>query len=168
MAERANVDDLFAKMFGGTCGASGGPEGATPLPKVSYDTDENAAPEVPTEEAPAEETPAGETPAEEAPVQKSTGEGKSKRGGKHAKAERRSPAQSAHPEYYRGQAVSKRGRVRASFWLTPEVLDGLETRSFLEKCQGKSGEKSEIVEAAMRNYLEKELNTALDELFASK
>ena len=82
MAERANVDDLFAKMFGGTCGASGGPEGATPLPKVSYDTDENAAPEVPTEEAPAEETPAGETPAEEAPVQKSTGEGKSKRGGK--------------------------------------------------------------------------------------
>lgn len=168
MAERANVDDLFAKMFGGTCGASGGPEGATPLPKVSYDTDENAAPEVPTEETPAGEAPAEEAPAEEAPAQESIGEGKSKRGGKHAKAERRSPAQSAHPQYYRGQAVTKRGRVRASFWLTPEVLDGLETRSFLEKCQGKSGEKSEIVEAAMRNYLEKELNTALDELFASK
>lgn len=70
--------------------------------------------------------------------------------------------------FYRGQALNKRGRAHASYWLTPEVLDALDVRSFYEKRAGRLGEKSEIVEAALREYLKEELEGDLDVLITPR
>jgi hypothetical protein len=168
---RPDVDELFARMFGGT-GAPGAnankePEGgAVPPHKASHGTDDS-----PVQEAPAEAEAAGETVPVQEPGEHEAGQKRKAQ----QKAPKGKPLQPVFTEgsdtpqmFYRGQAVNKRGRVRASFWLTPKVLDALETRSFREKCQGKAGEKSEIVEAAMRLYLKEELNTELGDLFASE
>lgn len=173
--------------------ASGVNNGQTPPPKVVRHTEEPHAESAPaTEQEKAEQTEPvdGESsslPAEEEPAHNAdAGLPGSIKGSKEQKQKKASQSKSSGKkrdtavknggeaeddaadrpvEFYRNQALNGAGKVHASFWLTPEVLGALELRSFLEKCRGNPGGKSELVENALRKYLEEELNAGPDDFF---
>lgn len=172
--KRPNVDDMYARMFSGMAPPPaekvGEQDNPSPPPKAGQKAEgESPAqrPNVLEQTVEPEETPSAQADHGEKAAKKNA---KPKGGGKRTRARgNQSSADDGFPvERYRGQVLNKRGKVHASFWMFPDTLEALELRSFLEKRRGNPGEKSEIVEAALRAYLKNELNASHGEIFAPK
>lgn len=166
--KRPNVDDMFARMF----------TGITPEYAAATEEDgKNVPPSQSQQDAVGNETveqqPGSEgNPHAQEPRNDPTGKKKAKLRKKPGQVQPEDKCTKADEDFvgdrYRGQTLNKRGKVHASFWLFPDTLEALELRSFLEKRNGKQGEKSEIVEAALQAYLKNELNASHSEIFTPK
>lgn len=142
---RADVDMLFAQMMGG---AEREKEDTSPAPSLPQ-----------KREAQTGRTKAGppvqaEPPAQaEPPVQAETTVSQKKSPRKRGEAGR----ETSNMACFGRQTLNRRGKVHASYWLSPEILLAIDRRSSTEKLRGQPGEKSMIVERALEEYLSKEL-----------
>lgn len=153
--EKPNVDDLFARMFGGTKPVEGNPGGEDkeenpPAQKTAAKPPAKAKKEVqPKPEKPAEPQEVAEPPAQEpAP--------KAKRG--------RKPAAKTEIRYFGGSKANSNGRVHVSYWLDTRLVAAIDQRCARERLLGRTGEKSSVVESALAEYLAEELDKIDDEL----
>lgn len=153
--EKPNVDDLFARMFGGTKPVEDNPGGEDkeenpPAQKTAAKPPAKAKKEVqPKPEKPAEPQEVAEPPAQEpAP--------KAKRG--------RKPAAKTEIRYFGGSKVNSNGRVHVSYWLDTRLVAAIDQRCARERLLGRTGEKSSVVESALAEYLAEELDKIDDEL----
>lgn len=153
--EKPNVDDLFARMFGGTKPVEDGPSGEDreenpTAKKAAAKPPAKAKKEVqPKPEEPAESQEVAEPPAQEpAP--------KAKRG--------RKPAAKTEIRYFGGSKVNSHGRVHVSYWLETRLVAAIDRRCARERLLGRTGEKSGVVESALAEYLAEELDKIDDEL----
>lgn len=153
--EKPNVDDLFARMFGGTKPVEDTPGGEDreenpPAKKTAAKPPAKAKKEVqPKPEKPTEPQEVAEPPAQEpAP--------KAKRG--------RKPAAKQEIRYFGGSKVNSNGRVHVSYWLDTRLVAAIDRRCARERLLGQTGEKSSVVESALAEYLTKELDEIDDEL----
>lgn len=153
--EKPNVDDLFARMFGGTKPVEDKPGGEDkeenlPAQKTAAKPPAKAKEKVqPKPEEPAEPQEVAEPPAQEpAP--------KAKRG--------RKPAAKTEIRYFGGSKVNSNGRVHVSYWLDTRLVAAIDQRCARERLLGRTGEKSSVVESALAEYLAEELDKIDDEL----
>lgn len=153
--EKPNVDDLFARMFGGTKPVEDKPGGEDkeenlPAQKTAAKPPAKAKKkEQPKPEEPAEPQEVAEPPAQEqAP--------KAKRG--------RKPAAKTEIRYFGGSKVNSNGRVHVSYWLDTRLVAAIDQRCARERLLGRTGEKSSVVESALAEYLAEELDKIDDEL----
>lgn len=153
--EKPNVDDLFARMFGGTkpvednSGREDRKENP-PAKKTAAKPPAKAKKKVqPKPEEPAEPQEVAEPPAQEpAP--------KAKRG--------RKPTAKTEIRYFGGSKVNSNGRVHVSYWLDTRLVAAIDQRCARERLLGRTGEKSSVVESALAEYLAEELDKIDDEL----
>ena len=153
--EKPNVDDLFARMFGGTKPVEDNSdredrEENPPAKKTAAKPPAKAKKKVqPKPEEPAEPQEVAEPPAQEpAP--------KAKRG--------RKPTAKTEIRYFGGSKVNSNGRVHASYWLDTRLVAAIDQRGARERLLGRTGEKSSVVESALAEYLAEELDKIDDEL----
>ena len=153
--EKPNVDDLFARMFGGTKPVEDNSdredrEENPPAKKTAAKPPAKAKKKVqPKPEEPAEPQEVAEPPAQEpAP--------KAKRG--------RKPTAKTEIRYFGGSKVNSNGRVHASYWLDTRLVAAIDQRCARERLLGRTGEKSSVVESALAEYLAEELDKIDDEL----
>ena len=125
--DKPNVDDLFARMFGGTKPVENNPGGEDreenpPAKKTAAKPPAKAKKEVqPKPEKPAEPREAAEPPAQEpAP--------KAKRG--------RKPAAKTEIRYFGGSKVNSNGRVHVSYWLDTRLVAAIDRRCARERLPG--------------------------------
>lgn len=153
--EKPNVDDLFARMFGGTKPVEDGPGGedgeeSSQAKKAAAKPPAKAKKEIqpkPKESAESQETV--EPPAQ----------------GPKPKAKRgRKPTARSEIRYFGGSKVNSNGRVHVSYWLETRLVAAIDRRCARERLLGRTGEKSSVVESALAEYLTKELDEIDNEL----
>lgn len=145
--KKPNVDDLFARMFGGT------------------KPQDNESGEEDVEETPQAKEAVAKPPAKaqkskpdksdvtgDAPERPETSEQKPK-----ARREKKTAAEE-EIKYFGGARVNSRGRVHVSYWLETRLVAAIDRRCARERLLGKTGEKSSVVESALAEYLSKELD----------
>lgn len=151
--KKPNVDDLFARMFGGT------------------KPQDNESGEEDVEETPQAKEAVAKPPAkaqkskldkpdvtDDTPERPGTSEQKPK-----ARREKKAAAEE-EIRYFGGARVNSRGRVHVSYWLDTRLVAAIDRRCARERLLGKTGEKSSVVESALAAYLTKELDDIDKEL----
>ena len=76
----------------------------------------------------------------------------------------RKPAAKTEIRYFGGSKVNSNGRVHVSYWLDTRLVAAIDQRCARERLLGRTGEKSSVVESALAEYLAEELDKIDDEL----
>lgn len=145
--KKPNVDDLFARMFGGTK-PQDNESGEEDVMETSQADKTVAKPPAKTQR---------NTPKKPAAEEDTTEHS----GPSEQKLKTRRKKESADKEeikYFGGARVNSRGRVHVSYWLETRLVAAIDRRCARERLLGKTGEKSSVVESALAEYLSKELD----------